>query len=323
MRSASIVALALACALGAAGCSKGDQSSTTTTSASGGAVSPAPSDTVSPAPADTASPLPAVSAAPAASAGASPAATAAGGAAAAPSPLPSVAFSDINGVQGQQQIVQLAQLGVLDSTSGDFKPLQPVKRREFVRWLVKTNNAVFSDAPTKQIHLADASEKSDLRDLQPSDPDFPYVQGMSDAGIAVGFPDKSFKPDAALTREQMIAIKAGLDRGGISSSFQPQRDRDHSYARYRLPPWKDRDQVSVTYLPAIATDLSDESHEGPIDNIGRTFGAIAIFRPQQPVTRAQAAVLMSVIGAHSESSMFDNKPRSVAQVLGPKPSPTP
>ena len=226
-------------------------------------------------------------------------------------------------MQGQQQIVQLAQLGVLDATSGAFKPLEPVKRREFVRWLVKTNNAVFSDAPTKQIHLADASEKSDLSDLQPSDPDFPYVQGLSDAGIAVGFPDKSFKPDQPLTREQMIAIKSGLDRGGVSPSFQKNNDADGHYAKYHLPPWKDRDQVSKTYVPAIATDLSDESHDAPIANIGRTFGAIAVFRPQQPVTRAQAAVLMSVIGAHSEQSMYENKPRSVAQALGPKPSPTP
>jgi hypothetical protein len=240
-----------------------------------------------------------------------------------PSPLASVAFSDIGGVQGQREIVQLAQLGVLDASAGEFKPAAPVKRREFVRWLVKANNAVWADVPTKQIHLADATEKPDLSDLPPGDPDFAYVQGLNDAGIAVGFPDKSFKPDAPLTREQMIAIKSGLDRGGVSASFQPGQDKDHRFAKSHLPAWKDRDGISPTYLPAIATDISDESHDAPIANIGRTFGAIAVFRPQQPVTRAQAAVLLGVIGGHSESSQYENKPRSVAEALAPKPSPTP
>jgi hypothetical protein len=323
MRIATIAAvLTVAGALALAGCSKGDRTSTTTTATDSTA---SPAADVSPgASAEPSSPLPS-DASPGPSGVPSPGASGATAASpgAAPSPLPSVAFTDVHGVQGEREIVQLAQLGVLDASAGEFKPGAPVKRREFVRWLVKANNALFADAPAKQIHLADASEKPDLSDLPASDPDFPYVQGMNDAGIAVGFPDKSFKPDAPLTREQMIAIKSGLDRGGVSSSFQTKNDREHQYARYHLPAWKDRDQVSVTYLPAIATDISDESHDAPIANVGRTFGAIALFRPQQAVTRAQAAVLMSVIGAHDESSQYANAPRSAAQALGPKPSPTP
>ncbi len=322
MRIAPLAAaLAVACALAVTGCSKPDSTSTTTTttdSTASPAADVSPGAEVSPGTSAEPSPLASAAGSPAPSG-----ASAAAGSSGAPSPLPSVAFSDIGGVQGQREIVELAQLGVLDATAGEFKPGAPVKRREFVRWLVKANNALFADAPTKQIHLADASEKSDLRDLPSSDPDFPYVQGLNDAGIAVGFPDKSFKPDAPLTREQMIAIKSGLDRGGVGASFQPSRDKDHTYAKYHLPAWKDRDQVSVTYLPAIATDIADESHDAPIANVGRTFGAIALFRPQQPVTRAQAAVLMSVIGAHDESSQYANAPRSAAQALGPKPSPTP
>ena len=61
--------------------------------------------------------------------------------------------------------------------------------------------------------------QSSFSDLASSDPDFRYVQGLSDAGIAVGFPDKSFKADQPLTREQMIAIKSGLDRGGVHKSY--------------------------------------------------------------------------------------------------------
>ena len=307
MRTPFIVMLALACAVTVAGCSKNDQSSTTTTAASDATATPASSSV------------------PDVLGSSSPAASPSAAAATAPSPLASVGFTDIDGVQGQKEIVALAQLGVLDATSGPFHPGDPVKRRDFVRWLFKTNNAVWADQPSRQIHPADATAQSSFPDLASSDPDFRYVQGLSEAGIAVGFPDKSFKADQPLTREQMIAIKSGLDRGGVHKSFA----KDDSYARYNLPPWKDKDKVSKTYVAAIATDVDDDpksASEPKIDNIGRTFGAVAMFRPQQAVTRAQAAVVLNVIGAHAESTSYDNTPRTVAQALArpsPSPSPTP
>ncbi|MDQ6943582.1 MAG: S-layer homology domain-containing protein [Candidatus Eremiobacteraeota bacterium] len=291
MRTPFIVMLALACAVTAAGCSKTGQSSSTTSASSDTSASPA------------ASALPdtqASAAPPAASPASSP-----------------VAFTDIDGVQGQKEIVALGQLGVLDATSGPFHPGDPVKRRDFARWLFKTNNAVWADQPSRQIHPADATTQSSFSDLPSTDPDFRYVQGLSDAGIAVGFPDKSFKAEQPLTREQMIAIKAGLDRGGVEKSYAA----DDSYAHYNLPSWKDKAQVSKTYAAAVATDVQDDPKDGSpkVDNIGRTFGAIAMFRPQQPVTRAQAAVVLNVIGAHERYSA----PRSVAQALAATPAPSP
>jgi len=293
-----LVVLALACALTVAACTKTDQSSTTTT-------------------ASDASAAPVSTAAPDASAAAVPTTIASTAVAAAPAPLPSVGFTDIDGVQGQKEIVQLAQLGVLDATSGAFHPGDAVKRREFVRWLFKANNAVWADQPSRQIHPADATAPSSFPDLAASDPDFRYVQGLSDAGIAVGFPDKRFKGDQPLTREQMIAIKAGLDRGGVEKSYAA----DDSYAHYNLPSWKDKAQVSKTYAAAVATDVQDDPKDGSpkIDNIGRTFGAIAMFRPQQAVTRAQAAIVLNVIGAHERYA----PPRSVAQVLTATPAASP
>ncbi len=322
MRTPFIAMLALACAVTAAGCAKTDQSSSTTTASSDASATPAASapDATSASPGTTASGAPT-----AASSTTAPTAAASGAAAAtAPSPLASVGFTDIGGVQGQKEIVQLAQLGVLDTTAGPFHPGDAVKRRDFVRWLFKANNAVWADQPSKQVHEADATEQSSFSDLASSDPDFKYIQGLNDAGVAVGFPDKSFKADQPLTREQMIAIKSGLDRGGVHKSFV----KDDNYARYNMPAWKDKDKISKTYAAAVATDVDDDPKNGTdakIDNIGRTFGAIAMFRPQQPVTRAQAAVVLNVIGAHAESTSYDNAPRSVAKVLTATPaaSPTP
>ncbi|HEY6235457.1 MAG TPA: hypothetical protein VIW69_10180, partial [Candidatus Elarobacter sp.] len=136
MRTPFTVMLALACAFTAAGCSKNDQSSTTSTASSQASAMPAPD------------------ASPSASAVVSPSAAAA---ASAPSPLASVGFTDVDGVQGQKEIVLLAQLGVLDAAAGPFHPGDAIQRRDFVRWLFKTNNAVWADQPSRQIHAADAS----------------------------------------------------------------------------------------------------------------------------------------------------------------------
>ena len=151
MRTPFFVMLLLACAVAVAGCSKTDQSSTTTSESSPAAAPPAASPVAS-----------ALAAAPAS-------------AAAAPAALPSAAFTDLDGVQGQKEIGQLAQLGVLDATSGPFHPGDSIKRRDFARWLFKTNNAVWADQPSRQVHPADATTQSSFSDLASSDPDFRYV----------------------------------------------------------------------------------------------------------------------------------------------------
>ncbi len=214
------------------------------------------------------------------------------------------ALSDIAGVNGEKEVTELAQLGVVDPTSGTFDPGAPIKRRDFIRWLVRANNALWSDTPTKLVKLADKTEASYFSDVSTSDPDFPYVQGMQDAGYAVGFPDKTFRPDQPLTREQMFAIKNVFDRGSVDSGLTSKID----YARNTvMPPWKDRQAISKTYVAAIATGSN-----GGSDSFGRVYGASSLFHPQMEVTRAQAAVLVSVEGDHV---FYGGAQRTAAQAL--------
>jgi hypothetical protein len=145
-----------------------------------------------------------------------------------------------------------SQLGVVDPTSGAFRPGAPIKRREFIRWLVKANNVLWADTPAKKVNLADTTETSVFPDVATSDPDFPYIQGMQDAGYSVGFPDKTFKPDQALTREQMFAIKNVFDRGSVDAGLV----KDVNFARNTaMGPWKDKATISKTYVPGIATAI--------------------------------------------------------------------
>lgn len=126
-----------------------------------------------------------------------------------PSATASKGFTDIAGAFGEKEIKDLVKVGVLDTSSGTFNPTKPITRAEFIEWLVKSNNAI---RPKKDfIRTAEPGTPSSFTDLAESNPYFKYIQGMADAGWTIGFPDKTFKPDGILTREQMIGIKNPID----------------------------------------------------------------------------------------------------------------
>ena len=245
----------------------------------------------------------------------------------APAPSASVytvAYTDLNGTFGAAQITDLAKLGVFGPPTGTFNPTATITRGDFARWLVNANNAIWADDPERVIRPSQAATSS-YPDVATSHPDFAYIQGLYDAGFSVGFPEKTFKPNANLTHEQMIAIKEAVDRGGLDKYYV-------SFWSSQVPNWKDKDQINVIFRGPIAEDSGlDRSVVAAwnlptyvIGNVGRAFGAIAMFRPQDPVTRAQAALVLWKMGPHSDHHGPGDAPRSAADALAPpSPSPTP
>ncbi len=236
-----------------------------------------------------------------------------------------VSYTDLSSTNGEKYITDLASLGVFGTPSGTFNPAGTITRGDFVKWLVLANNAIFANTPGKQIQPSQGTTSS-YPDVSAKHPDFAYIQGMYDAGFAVGFPDKTFKPDALLTHEQMIAIKESVDRGGVQQYYVTNWDST-------MPNWKDKAQINKIFRGAIAEDsgldrtaVVNWSHPNlVIENVPRTFGAIAMFRPQQTVTRAQAGVVLWKMGAHTDkvsNPTPDDVPRSAADALAP-PTPTP
>lgn len=204
-----------------------------------------------------------------------------------PSPTPiatslpkSVAFEDIKSVFGEKEITQLGQLGVFDTTSGKFNPQAPITRAEFVRWLVRANNAIFARSPDKILRLPETG-KATFSDIPPTHPDFRYIQGMTNAGFVIGYDEKNFKPNQILTREEMLAIKAALDH----------RVAIESYTGGPPGVWTDSNKISKKYWPALNVENVLQNNA----NVGRTFGTIKTLKPQAPVTRAEAAVCVSAI----------------------------
>lgn len=192
-----------------------------------------------------------------------------------------VEFEDIKGVPGEKEIIQLGKLGVFDTTSGKFNPKKPITRAEFVRWLVRANNAIFADLPDRTLRLPE-TKKATFSDVAPTNKDFPYIQAMADAGFPIAYEGKTFKPNQVLTREEMLAIKVALDR------------RNALNTDLGSPPggWTDSAQISKKYWPAVYTESIVQGNA----NIGRIFGSVKSFQPQAPVTRAEAAICASAIG---------------------------
>jgi predicted flap endonuclease-1-like 5' DNA nuclease len=235
-----------------------------------------------------------------------------------------VAYTDISGATGQKEITDLASLGVFGPPNGKFNPNATLTRAEFVKWLVQANNAIWANAPDKQIRPSQGTSSA-YPDVATSHADFSYIQGMYDAGFAIGFPDKTFKPDGPLTREQMIAIKESVDRGGVDKYYV-------SFWDSTTPDWKDKAQINKQFRGAIAEDSGLDRYAVAqamptmvIGNVPRAFGAIAMLRPQAPVTRGEAALILWKMGAHN-SRVLNAKPadapRSGADALAP-PTPTP
>lgn len=221
----------------------------------------------------------------------------------------SVPYTDIADSFAAAEIDQLRQLGVFDDVEGtEFRPQDPITRAEYVRWLVRANNAIYFNQSNLKIRLADSGPAS-FDDVPANHPHFRYVQGVTNAGFTVGFDPTTFKPDIPITREQMVAIKIVVDKGGIEPSItdpeivESNEDITADVLGSRVPTWSDRDDISRLFIPAFNSSYHRFRGQrviayNPFKNVERTFGATTRLQPQAELTRAEAAMSISSIGRH-------------------------
>jgi hypothetical protein len=192
-------------------------------------------------------------------------------------------FVDITGVYGEKEIQQLTQLGVIKTTSNQFQPSTAITRGEFIAWLVKTYNELHENP----VRLPE-NPTSAFPDVTPSHPHFTYIQAAHDAGFLTGFTDGTFRPDEVLTREQAIAIKGRLDTTGSGKdSRSPDKLR---IFMEKTKGFQDAATMSDEFVPYLAFDFGNAAGGR---NFQRVYGTTAIYAPQKPVTKAEAAVLLS------------------------------
>ncbi len=229
-----------------------------------------------------------------------------------PSAAPTPAFSDLAGVSTAPYIDQLTQLQVFWPAGGVFEPNKPVLRREFARWLLHADDAIWAAYPLKELSASHTDARQYFTDVPQTDLDFTAIEGLHDDGIVLASGTR-FYPDRPITREEALAIKAYADCGAPD----PMLTADAQQAYYELPPWRDRERIGREYVAAIASCLLQDQGTTPnhqLDTIGRTFGTISVLDPQRPLTRAEAAAMLWNVG-QQKPDLNNFPPRSAADAL--------
>lgn len=213
----------------------------------------------------------------------------------------------------QQHIQDLAANGVFSgdgkANKNNFEPGKIISRREYALWLLAANNAMYANDPAKQIRLASAETQPVFPDITPRNPDFASIQGLAEAGIIPSSLSGDttavlFRPDAPLTREQLVMWKVPLDiRQGLPAASLDTIKQTWGF--------QDAGKIDPQALRAILADFQN----GEQSNIRRVFGYTTLFQPKKPVTRAEAAVALWYFGTQGEGI-------SAAEALKLKSSPS-
>ena len=214
-------------------------------------------------------------------------------------------FSDLDQtpISIEPYVKDVAKLGILTpietdnqkaTDSNQFAPNDVITRRTFARWLFQAHNR-FYDSAGEQIRAVKQASTPAFQDIPPSDPDFPVIQGLAEAGI---IPSRltgnttvtSFRPDASVTRETLLLWKVPLDiRGSLPSA-------DVSTVKETWG-FQDASKIDPNALGAVIADFSN----GEQSNFRRIYGYTQLFQPNKAVTRAEAATALWLFGEQGEA----------------------
>jgi S-layer homology domain len=198
-------------------------------------------------------------------------------------------------------IRDLAQLGILSlsansnsSSPTEFQPNQIITRREYARWLVATNNAIYGNQPANRIRLGVSTAQPAFQDVPRTDPDFPAIQGLAEAGLIPSplsgdATTVTFRPDAPLTRESLILWKTPVDLRQTLPNASIE-------AVQQTWGFQDAARIDPKALRAVLADFQN----GEQSNIRRAFGYTTLFQPKKTVTRAEAAAVLWFFGSQGE-----------------------
>jgi S-layer homology domain len=209
----------------------------------------------------------------------------------------------------------LAQLNVIPTTGAAFKPNQPVKRRDFIRWLITANNQIHANSDAAKIRVNADGAQPIFKDVPATDPDFAFIQAAAEAGLIpsalTGDPSAVlFRPNTPLTRETLLLWKVPLDiRRGMSPASIAAVQETWGF--------QDTARIDPKALRAVLTDYQN----GDMSNIRRVFRFTTVLQPKRSVTRAEAAVALWYFGYQGDGQSAQEALQLQRQGATASPSP--
>ena len=208
----------------------------------------------------------------------------------------------------QAAITDLERLGVLDAVEGTaFDPMRSIQRGEFAQWLVLANNALYQGDPSRQIRLSQSSDRPLFLDVPEDHPQFSFIQALGNAGLIEGDAQQEFRPNSLLSRAELIRLKLPvvLPPGPLTGS---RSDLEEEWG------FADADRIPDEAVAAIVADRQAQP-----STILHTFGPIRILNPMDPVSRAEAALALSVMGDQTAAAAMPADPQPVLPEVEPDP----
>jgi hypothetical protein len=209
-------------------------------------------------------------------------------------------FNDIEGHWAQDVINFHAEVGrIAGYEDGSFRPSQSVTRAEFVTMA----NRFFDIRGSVEFGCS-------FTDVNENDWFFADVATAEKAGYISGYPDGTFRPNALITREEAAVILCKL------TNRDPSTNADNIE-------FADSDSISPWAYGYVKRLVFSYIIKGYPDNT---------FRPKNPVTRAEAVVLVDntrlslmvppIYPPHDIPGSYGERP-SPSETVTPSPTPTP
>ena len=208
-------------------------------------------------------------------------------------------FNDLDSVPEPliQPLETVAALGILTPYTQEgnvevskFAPNAIITRGEYARWLIAANNRYYEGDSGKKIYVVNDTKEPAFQDIKNDNPDFGAIQGLAEAGLVPSRLTQDstklmFRPDAPLTREELITWKVPLDtRQALPKASIEAIEESWGF--------QDAANIDSSAVRALYADYQN----GDRSNVRRIFGFTTLFQPKKPVTRAEAAASLWYFG---------------------------
>lgn len=186
--------------------------------------------------------------------------------------------TDLADIPRSDVIQDLISLQLVPVTDHKFKPMENISRGEYVTWLVRTWNRSHPLSDNLQLVGAQTPKFPDVTDANPA---FKYIQMLASTGYLYGYTDGTFKPNQAITREEMLYMASIIHK----LNRQDANEADYYYNVLKKR-YLDGEQADPKYAFSI-TDHGDRFHY--------IWGKTEFLKPKEMVKRFEAALSLNTV----------------------------